>query len=481
MSALWAALPIVVALGCMAARMPAIRAGALALAVAIAIALVPFDTRVWQLISAEIAIGGVMIEVALILFGGLLLNALLQRTGSQARLGRALIDRTGDPARSLVLIVLGIIPFAESVTGFGVGAIIGIPLLRQIGLGPRRAAICGLLGLVIVPWGSLGPGTLVAARLAGVDFQALGTLSALLSGVVFFVMGGAALWIGLGRRAYRLGFVDLLRTALTLWFGVWLVNRSIGTPLAGVLGSAFAIGVTLAVARFSGRGPKAPEPWPLSDCGPYFLLVGGLLVTHMLPTWEAIGPWQAILSSPATWLIITAAITPWLLSSGFAPRPAMICSALRQWCPVAVTTLLFLALGVVLASSGMSQALAQAGAHLGPAYPAIAPWIGALGGFLAGSNTGASAMFATSQAQTALAIGYPVLTIVGFQNVGASLAIMAALPKIVMATTVAVASAGESSSTRMPEESLSTAEVLWPILLSDALALCGLSAIAVLM
>lgn len=480
MNALWAGLPIIVALGCMAARLPATSAGALALVVAIGVALLPFDTGLSQLLSAEVAMGGVMVEVALILFGGLLLNALLQQAGSQTRLGRVLIDRTGDPGRSLVLIVLGIIPFAESVTGFAVGAVIGIPLLREIGLSPRRAAICGLLGLVIVPWGSLGPGTLVAARLAGVDYQALGITSALLSGVVFLVMGAAALWIGLGRRAFRLGLFDLLRTALALWLGVWLVNRTIGTPLAGVLGSAFAIAVTLAFARFARRRPETPAPWPLADCGPYLVLVGGLLVTHLLPVWGALRPWQAVVGSPATWLLITAAITPLLLSCGSTPTPAVLRSALRQWRPVAITTLLFLALGVVLAAGHMSDALAQASAQLGAAYPAVAPWIGALGGFLAGSNTGASAMFATSQAQTATAIGYPVLMMVGLQNVGASLAIMAALPKIVMATTVAVASAGGSYPTSASPEPPSIASVLWPILLIDAFALSGLSAIAVL-
>ncbi|KFI22779.1 L-lactate permease, partial [Nitrosococcus oceani] len=77
------------------------------------------------------------------------------------------------------------------------------------------------------------------------------------------------------------------------------------------------------------------------------------------------------------------------------------------------------------------------GAQLGPAYPALAPWIGALGGFLTGSNTGASAMFAASQAQAAQAIGYPVLTLVAFQNVAASLATMAAVPRVMMACRIA--------------------------------------------
>ncbi|MDA3919124.1 MAG: L-lactate permease [Salinisphaera sp.] len=145
-----------------------------------------------------------------------------------------------------------------------------------------------------------------------------------------------------------------------------------------------------------------------------------------------------------------------------------------------MTTLLFLALGAVLSASGMSHALADAGARLGPAYPAIAPWVGALGGFLAGSNTGASALFATSQAQAAVAIGYPVLVMVGLQNVGASLAIMAALPKIVMATAVAYSIPAADDYSAAQENCPTVASVLWPILLTDALALCGLSLIGIL-
>jgi len=94
-------------------------------------------------------------------------------------------------------------------------------------------------------------------------------------------------------------------------------------------------------------------------------------------------------------------------------------------------------MGTLLANSGMSAALAAAASRLGSAYPAVAPWVGGLGGFVTGSNTGASAMFAASQAQTAQAIGYPMLTMVALQNVSASLTTMAAIPKVVLASSVA--------------------------------------------
>lgn len=477
MTAFWAALPILVALGGLMIRLTAARAAALALAAAVAVAIMLFDAPPAHLLHAGIAIGDVMVEVALILFGGLLLNGLMQQADAQARIGQALIERTASPDRALILIVLGVIPFAESVTGFGVGAIIGIPLLRQIGLTPRRAAVCGLLGLVIVPWGSLGPGTLVAARLAGVDYQALGTTSALLSGVVFCVMSGAALGFGLGRTALWRGLPCLAATMISLWASVWLVNRYLGTPLAGVLGSLVAILVALTFAGFAGRDSRSTTPWPTTALRPYLLLIGGLLITHFLPVFGQSSPWQPIVASPATWLLITAAATPWLLRAGRLPNTTVLLNAFAQWRPVAIATVLFLALGVVLSASHMTATLADTGARLGDAYPAVAPWIGALGGFLTGSNTGASAMFAASQAQTAAAIGYPLLTMVGLQNVSASLATMAALPRIAVAATVATATNADPVAAAHP----SIAAVFWPIAITDAIALGGLSIIGALM
>src|SRR5699024_8725325 len=146
MGAIWASLPLLVALGCMAVRAGAVRAGALALLTAFVVAWGAFAAPIGGLAVAVADFAGVMLEVALILLGGLLLHATLDHTGSQRRLGEALIARTRSTEHAVVLVVLGIIPFAESVTGFGVGTLVGIPLLMAIGLPPRRAAICGVLG-----------------------------------------------------------------------------------------------------------------------------------------------------------------------------------------------------------------------------------------------------------------------------------------------------------------------------------------------
>ncbi|MGC3872558.1 L-lactate permease [Halomonas sp. GXIMD04776] len=481
MNSLWAATPILTALVLMACRISAPYAAIAALSCGLAVTVLMFPTPIDQVVAAEFAMVDVMVEVTLILFGGLLLNRLLTTAGSQARLGDALISRVRRPERALLLIVLGVVPFAESVTGFGVGAIVGIPLLLQIGLPPLRAAVCGLLGLVIVPWGSLAPGTLVAARLAGIDFQRLGLASAELSGIVFVVMGAAALGFGLGRSALQRSWLDLLIMAGALWFGVWSVNYIIGTPLAGVLGSLFAIAILLLWAGRRVDVPKDKECTLVSDMAPYGVLVSGLLATRALGALDLIGSIERIASSPATWLLITCAMSPLLLRLGYPRASQLIIPVLHQWKSVALTTVVFLMLGVLLVTSGMSDALATGASWLGPAYPLMASWLGALGGFLTGSNIGASAMFVSIQAQIASAIGYPVMSMVALQNVGASLAIMAAIPKVMMAAQVAHTTAVESKNSHVEKRRPSESAILGRILLADAVALTGLSLIAILL
>lgn len=478
MSATLAALPIATALALLILQSGPVRASLAAVICGLLVAVFGFAAPLRTLAGAQLAMAPVALEVALILLGGLTLAKLMSESGAQTRLGHWVVAACQDRARGLLLVVLGVVPFAESVTGFGIGVVVGIPLLVQLGLSPARAAVAGLLGLVIVPWGSLGPGTLVAARLSETDFQALGIASAWLSAPVFLISGAGALALSLGARAAMRSIPDLMLMAGALWLGVLAVNMVLGTPLAGVLGSLFAIGTLLARARLSGAGGMPSSHGMVRDAAPFLVLVTGLLAASVLGSLlpPAFDPLMSLLDSPALWLLVASAAVPVLHGMPPGRTTALLTASLAQWWPIAVTTVLFLVLGVILASSGMSAALAEAGARLGPAYPAIAPWIGAMGGFLTGSNTGASAMFATSQAQAAHAIGYPVLTLTAFQNVGASIAIMAAIPKVMMAARLAEDAVGSSATGAQP--TIRPMSVLSRVAGIDAVILIVLSILA---
>ncbi|MGJ9403439.1 L-lactate permease [Arthrobacter sp. KK5.5] len=78
--------------------------------------------------------------------------------------------------------------------------------------------------------------------------------------------------------------------------------------------------------------------------------------------------------------------------------------------------------GPELNASGLSSmpvTLAEAAAAVsGGAWPAIAPWVGALGAFVAGSNTVSNLTFAQFQFSTGAQIGVPPETVVAAQAVG---------------------------------------------------------------
>ncbi|MFI9617190.1 L-lactate permease [Streptomyces sp. NPDC052023] len=445
MNAFLATLPILTTLGLLAVRVRALYAALAALGAAAVLTATAFRTPLAELGEAQLHMLPTLVELAGILFGGILLSELMSRTGAQSRLGSRLGGACSTRSRAVMLIVFGVTPFAESLTGFGIGVVVAIPLLRQLGLTPAKAAVVGLLGLVTVPWGSLAPGTLVSAELGGVDFQELGVVSALLSAPVFLICGAAALAVASGPRRVLSSGGELLLATGTLWLTVWAVNTYVGVPLAGVLGGLATIAVLLLVSRVGGppaTGGTPPEPVGRA-LAPYAFLVAGLLLGRVALMAAGIEEgWWTVIAGPAGWLLLTCAFTPRLLGTRDAVLSAAVRTATLRWWQVTLTTALFLILGTLLTVTGMSREIAEACASLGSAYLLLAPWIGAAGGFLAGSNTGANAMFAASQGATAHALGYPALQLVGIQNVSAALASGGSVARIVLAAELATSSPG---------------------------------------
>jgi lactate permease len=72
--------------------------------------------------------------------------------------------------------------------------------------------------------------------------------------------------------------------------------------------------------------------------------------------------------------------------------------------------------------------------HVGAAWPFFAPMIGALGAFIAGSNTVSNLMFALFQHGVATALGMSAALIVALQAVGAAAGNMIAIHNVVAAS-----------------------------------------------
>lgn len=399
-----------------------------------------------------------VVEVLGIVLGGLLLSEAMRATGRQDLLARRLSGALGAGPAAALAVVHGVTPFAESVTGFGIGVTLSIPLLLQLGFSSRQAATIGLLGLCAVPWGSMGPGTLIAADLSHLGFRDLGVASAIASGPLFLVVGLVVAWVRApaGQRGGPL--VGALASGATLWAAILGANLLVGTAPAGAVGALVTFALHLAVHRVRGRrvrsehpsdgasgeatsaqaaaeqSPPPGSPAPAESrislihaLTPYVVLLGGVLATTAAIAVLGVAEtgWRH-LASPAVWLIVAV-----LATTGSRHLGPVLGSAGRRWLHVGPTNGLLMVLGIVMAASGM--ALAEAAARLGPAYALVVGGIRALGGYLTGSNSAANAMFAAPQSEAIGLVGLPHLPAMAVHNVCSSMFLMASPGKIELA------------------------------------------------
>ena len=452
------ALPVLAVIVAMLAGVRSLYAALLGIVMALLAMVLAFPVSSTELLHALRNWLPILVEVLLIVGGGLLLSQALQVSGAQKALAHWLQGQSGQGVGAVLLVVHGITPFAESLTGFGIGITIGIPLLLHSGLSVRKVAVIGLLGLCAVPWGSMGPGTLIAASMAGLSPDALGLASAMVSVIPFVITGVAAAWLASapGQRlsAVLQGFVS----GLVLTLAVTAMNALVGMAPAGALGSLMVIALYLLRGRWARRvriaklqrssdgamaGSAEPEAGASNEQGEelsglgglgrralaaYGVLLLGVLLARFLVRWWQLPPLFNALASPALWLLVATAF----FARGL-PAPAVLAQAAKSWRQVAPVTGMFIVLGVLMAVSGMAAQLAQTLAQGGSAYLLAAPFVGALGGFVTGSNTGANAMFAATQAEIAQVLQVGVLPFMAVHNVSASLLLMASPGKIEMA------------------------------------------------
>lgn len=458
--------PILLVLALLALRVRSLHAGTAGLVCAVLAAATMFRPGTAELSEATGQLGPLVIEVALILIGGVTLSVVLSRTGAQDVIVDWLerTDAGADRVATILLLVFGLTPFMESVTGFGLGVVITAPLLVRMGLGPVRAVVAGLLGLVLVPWGSLGPGTLVAAELGGEDVTELGYWSALLSLPVLIVSMVTLLVVLRHRPTPRL--VALCVAVVTIqWAALVASHLVVGTPPAGVLASGAVILALLTLLRIHRGALPSVSPALLRAVVPYLVLLSGILATTVLL--RLLGSPQSLswLAGPAVWINVAALIA---LATAVRSGPVgpMIRSSLATWVSVAGTAIVFMLIGIVMAAAGMAEHLASVAARSGDVFLALIPAIGALGGYLTGSNTGAAAMFSTATAGAASGLGADTLVALAGQNVAGSYAIIVSPPRIALALGVVAVTA--SRLPRPATRTLFTAVICATVLLGAA-------------
>ncbi|PWC77075.1 L-lactate permease [Azospirillum sp. TSH64] len=334
-------------------------------------------------------------------------------------------------------------PFAESVTGFGVGLVVALAMLRSLGLPPVQSAALGLFSQVLAAWGAMGVGSRVGAELIGVSFTELGTASALLMAIVLPcllpVFWGLIQSSGL-RSSLRERATDV---ALLLCLAglIWLTNRFVAPELGGGLATAVLLLMVEGPRLLrSGTGVRelAERLWP------YGLLIAGLMATRLLPPlsdwtgqWLVLDPFGglaplALLRHPATWLVLIAGIL--LAGLPRAEAGKVVRSALRAALVPMAATLVFVEFATFMAASGGAAMFGNAWREVAGRFAVLAsPVFGAAAGMLTGSNTASNALMMHIQLSLAAESGLPSILIAAVQTVAGSICTMLTPGRIVLA------------------------------------------------
>lgn len=436
MISLLAALPIIAVIIALAVRLSTTLAAALGLALTLVVMVIAFPLPAQAIPGLVQDWLPVTVEVLLIILGGIAFAELGRRSGGQRVLSDWLRNCLGNGIGPVLAIVHGLTPLAESLTGYGIGAALAIPLLAALGLGIGRAAGIGLLGLCAVPWGSMGPGTLIASQLSGVSFQTLGVLSAVASLPVFLGVGFAAVILAPAPVRLR-SLLAAAASAAALWLAVLGANLTLGTAPAGAVGALVVLAGHLLLARLRGGSLRGSAPLRRALV-PYAVLLLGVVSTSALVRFGGLeeGPGR-YLASPALWLLVTNAVAGSLPGTDVALRRSAWSAAGRGWLHVGPATGMFIVLGALMAASGMSAAMAAGFGSLGAAYALVVPWLAGIGGFVTGSNTGANAMLAGPQTAAIAGTGVPLALGLAVHNVAASICTLAAPARVEMALRLA--------------------------------------------
>jgi lactate permease len=392
-------------------------------------------------------------DVLAVVWGALLFYSVCDRAGGIQAIGAGLTGAI--PWRGLRALALAwaFASFLQGAGGFGVPVVIIAPLMLAAGFSPIQSVLLPFLGHGwAVTFGSLGTSFQALMTATGLEAGILAGPSAILLGVLCVITGilVGMLAVDRGERLRLLpsilavGFTMGITQYLLAVGGLWQV-ASLGAGLAGLV-VIFGLGGIL-------RGKKSTPGGSidrnfLHGLSAYVLLIVVVLSAHWIaPLRDGLGSVQWSYSLPGVvtsigyatpaesgtefsplahpgMLLAYAALVVFLWFCGwgrYEPQAAgkILRATAQRAIPVSFGILIMVGVSTLLAYSGMTARLAEGlSASVGAVFPAVAPWLGAAGAFLTGSNTNSNLLFAPLQQRMADSLGVPERILLAAQTAG---------------------------------------------------------------
>jgi len=453
------------------------KAGAVGLVVALLVAVLFFGAG-GKLIAVSQGKGLLLtFDVLYIIWTALLLFHIADEAGAVRIIGQALPRLTTDRMMQGLLLGWLFASFLQGMGGFGVPVAVAAPLLVGLGFSPVQAVIMACIGHGwAVNFGSLATSFQTLMAVTGLPGELLAPDSALLLGLSAIACGSVVAFVAAGWK----GLLRALPAVLVLsavMGGVQYLLVTNGLWTLGATGGAMAgLIVGIGVARLPlYHGPAAQTEHPqaplvafsayavlillafgINLIPPVNALLDSIQVNFQFPAVSTAFGWATpaepgrainIFGHPGALLLYSSIIAYLIYARAGYYKPGALPRILRKTYKGAVNSslgiLAMVGMAVIMSHSGMTNLLAQGlSVSFGAAvYPAVAPFIGALGAFITGSNNNSNVLFAALQMRTAELLGLDVPLILGAQTAGGSLgSVMAPAKVIVGCSTVGLGS-----------------------------------------
>lgn len=422
-----------------------------------------------------------------LLLPSLLLYHLLQATGSMNILGWGITRLVPNRDLQVLLLVMGLAPFAESVSGFGVGTILVIPIFVVLEFGLGSSAILGILGQMAVPWGGLGIGTALGAELAKLDPGKLGAYTALLMAPLPMFYGLVALVVSGGKKSLQSRWPVCIIVGGVITTCLYSFSFTPGIELAGLLASVIAMSVIVAWGQIevyqrqgkgilsaitasqskktssvnlniksAGREVSGSELSLGRVMAPYLILTAFLLISrlivpirlwlqsHCVLSIPTVNLHLPLLYNPGFSLLLTVFATSKILGIGVLEFQVAAVRAWQQFIPGALAIACFLIASQIMQVSRMTETIGITAVMLGDNYKWVAPYLAALGGWVTGSNTGSNALFSQLHLAVSTQSGLQLDWLMAAQNAASSHATMIAPTRTILAATAVGLHRGEA-------------------------------------
>jgi lactate permease len=411
------------------------------------------------------------LDVLMIIWAAFLLFRVADEAGAINTIGLALPHLTADRGMQALIIGWVFATFLQGVGGFGVPIAVIAPILVGLGFSPLSAVLVPSLGHGwAVTFGSLGSSfqaLMAATGLPGADLAPPAALFLGLSGLLvgFMVTHSIGGWAAMRRL-----FIPVLLLWIVMAVAQYLVAIAGFWNIAAFAGGLAGLLVGIPIARRY-RGESAQNGSLnlralLVAVSGYAVLVAVILIVQLSPalnkflgqvvlrvqfpevstslgfvTPAGAGRTIAIFRHTGTVLAYASFLAYLIYRSAGLYKPGapqrILVGTVQKVMSSSVSIASMVTMAVIMENAGMTDTLARGLASMGSIFPLVAPWIGALGAFMTGSNTNSNVVFGALQLRTAQLLGYEAVIILAGQTAGAALASVMAPAKVVVGASTA--------------------------------------------